>query len=466
MLKKTLQGLAAIGLAYIGRKQSLAPSDWTFKDLVRDPKLARHVMSERELDPDKVTDDDIHHIIDGLCHEEVRDNCAEWIKQLTPRATTIAIGRLNDESLLEEVGPRSFPLRDLIPAVTGMTDPAVLARLRELAQDERPHLRKLAGEVLAGAGMEEDAEVLIRLLKDEVVAVRDSVLFGLILYYKDREYAHAIIGALYPEIRSTIGKKRFMLEHPAVVLFRLDKQRAAADLSDPKLWAHDAPEGMEIVNAFIAAKVRPPIEALEMRVKGFARSGGDETGAYHLARSFELLSKHDLDRAAPFLDSASTHPDKKVRKVARECRCRIAGIVPPRDKLWAMYKFNPNTEYDEHQAVIAAISATNGEIENGGFEQYLWNGTADGWPKHRDALREIGADEHLAVLDRVTGLFGKAGPPTDREARFKPLAKVARKHGETLDQCNSKWYDLDEKLDTLLIEFALKHPNSFRPISS
>ncbi len=122
-----------------------------------------------------------------------------------------------------------------------------------------------------------------------------------------------------------------------------------------------------------------------------------------------------------------------------------------------------NVDYNEHQTVIAKIGAINGEVCNGGFEQYLWNGTADEWPKHRSALQQISADKHIAILDRVTQLFGETGPPTERAQRHKPLAKVARKHGKLLDECNSEWYEHGEELSRLKVEYALKHPDSFRP---
>ncbi len=424
-------------------------------------------MADRELDPEKVTDEDIHHIIDGLCQDGICHNCAEWIKQLAHRAKPIAISRLKEGPLLEEVESSSFPLKELIPAVTGWDAPAVLTRLRELAQDERPHLRQLAGEVLAGAGLDEDAGLLVRLLRDDDVRVRDSVLFGLTLYYtnryKDREYSQAVIDALYPELRATIGKNNFMLEQPAAAMFRLDRQRAAEDLADPKLWAHDAPEGMEVVNAFGAAKMAPPLDALEARVRGFADISSGETGTYHFARSLKLLAEHDLDRAVPFLETASSHPDNSVRRVARECQCRVAGILRPYDKVFELSRDNDQASMDSHQTVIASVCGIDGEVGNGGFEQYLWNSTADQWPKHRDALKEVNADEHTAILDRVTQLFGQDGPPTDREQRHKPLAKIARKHENTLDEANSQWYGLDEKLEQLVIEYALQHPDSFRP---
>ncbi len=215
MFSKALSKLADVVTSSLGGHRNKVPSDWTFKDLVRNPKLAKRVLADRALDLEKVTDEDIHHIIDGLCHEGIYRNCAEWIKQLAPRAAPIAISRLNEEALAEEVENGSFPLKELIPIVTGFSDPAVLVRLREIAKDKRPHLRQLAGEVLAGAGRDEDINVLVALLHDENERVRDSVLFGLKLYYtnkyKDREYSPAIVEALYPEIRATVGKKRFML---------------------------------------------------------------------------------------------------------------------------------------------------------------------------------------------------------------------------------------------------------------
>lgn len=468
MLKRSIEAIlrlkSKIGASWFAPLHD-TPTDWTFKDLVRDPKLAQRVMAERDIDPDKVTDEDIHHIIDGLCHEGIRNNCAHWIKELGIRAKAVAISRINDPSLLEaEDGAFTFPLRELVPTVTGRSDPDVIARLRELAEDSRSHVRQLAGQVLAGAGMAEDAALLVRLIHDDDQRVRDSVLFGLKLYYyKDREHTPAIVDALYPELLALIGKKHFMVEFPAETLMRLDKQRATADLSKPELWAHDAPEGNEVVNAFLKIKLPPPIDALEDRVKSLTNQSENEVGAYGYARALNLLAKHDLNRAKPFLETASNHSDRSVRRLGRESQCRIAGIHAPYDKLSELSGRDENIEMDSYQAIIASVCAIDGEVGNGGFEQYLWNSTADQWPEHRDSLCEVKADEHLTILDRVTQLFGTAGPPTDRNQRHKPLAKVARKHEQTLDEANSNWYSLDETLDQRVIEYALKHPDSFRP---
>jgi hypothetical protein len=71
-----------------------------------------------------------------------------------------------------------------------------------------------------------------------------------------------------------------------------------------------------------------------------------------------------------------------------------------------------------------AVTLLEGEVFNGGFDQFFWNSAGDWYADAAAGLRTMGADESLGILIAAkTILFSGVAPPTSTESRRELLRK-------------------------------------------
>jgi hypothetical protein len=123
-------------------------------------------------------------------------------------------------------------------------------------------------------------------------------------------------------------------------------------------------------------------------------------------------------------------------------------------------------------ADLAALSAPartiylagilDGEVYNGGFQQFLTNSSGAHAHATVTAMTELGALAQAGLLERAIGLLPDARTPIDRQARFDLATAVDDARWDSLDR---EYYALGEiasaDLGVLLVEFLRRHAASF-----
>src|SRR5262249_4080534 len=82
------------------------------------------------------------------------------------------------------------------------------------------------------------------------------------------------------------------------------------------------------------------------------------------------------------------------------------------------------------ERAFAAIWMLEGEIDNGGFAQYMFNYSGEYAAIAREGLATIGAKKTLAVFDDFLALLPRKTLASAREEREKQLHRLAKKHSE------------------------------------
>jgi hypothetical protein len=110
----------------------------------------------------------------------------------------------------------------------------------------------------------------------------------------------------------------------------------------------------------------------------------------------------------------------------------------------------------EHQLYFAAV-LLEGEVYNGGFEQYFSNSSADYYAHAERGLEAIGAAEcrRLLVGAKET-LFGARDVP-DRAGRLARASDLEPEDEETLDELGQQFVREANKVRDLVGQFARKH---------
>jgi hypothetical protein len=114
------------------------------------------------------------------------------------------------------------------------------------------------------------------------------------------------------------------------------------------------------------------------------------------------------------------------------------------------------------RAVVLA-EELDGEVNNGGFDQYYLNSSGDGAALAPAALKQLGRDKAAAIAERANAQF-PGGPPADRALRLKAMDKLGGAAGTAWEQLDTDFYHLDEKdalgLDAL-VPYILAHESEF-----
>jgi hypothetical protein len=116
------------------------------------------------------------------------------------------------------------------------------------------------------------------------------------------------------------------------------------------------------------------------------------------------------------------------------------------------------------EQIYFAVCLLEGEVYNGGFNQYFYNSSADYYARAIDGLTELGAVQSLQLLRDAKGiLFGSNPvPPTqsERSAAFPDLSDTHTAPpdwSERLDDLDRRFWEDPDGLRGRLDRFAAKH---------
>ncbi len=111
------------------------------------------------------------------------------------------------------------------------------------------------------------------------------------------------------------------------------------------------------------------------------------------------------------------------------------------------------------ERAFAAVWTLEAEVNNGGFDQYMFNSAGDEAETAREALRAMGAHATLAVFEDFLALVPNGSLAPDRGIRQRQLAAWTQKLGEeelenTLSALERRFHETEDDLRERLFEFA------------
>lgn len=115
------------------------------------------------------------------------------------------------------------------------------------------------------------------------------------------------------------------------------------------------------------------------------------------------------------------------------------------------------------QSALYHVWTFHGAVCNGGFYLVFDSSYGDSMPQIRQGLDEIGAQEHLAVLDRAIAELPGAYRTNFRE-RQNQLDSLSDEVGEALDRLAEEYYDLEDRKPNVLsiaAAYVAAHPDDF-----
>jgi hypothetical protein len=104
------------------------------------------------------------------------------------------------------------------------------------------------------------------------------------------------------------------------------------------------------------------------------------------------------------------------------------------------------------QEVTDLIEALEGEVNNGGFDQFFYNNAGDNTRETIQALEAIGAFKMADILKRAAAAFPAGMPPKDRFARQDVLLQQFP-DAKGFEALNNEFYAYPDDLAGLLANY-------------
>lgn len=136
------------------------------------------------------------------------------------------------------------------------------------------------------------------------------------------------------------------------------------------------------------------------------------------------------------------------------------------DQIW----HNVGEEYSRLEQVLAEMPAgystlyylvtMHGELGNGGFNQYFFNGYDSKAEQQLEALNAIGATDHIQIFHDAFSLHETEKDNEELQELYeeRTLESFFSTYAITgLGSCDERWFALYEQFESLLVQFIRQH---------
>ena len=110
-------------------------------------------------------------------------------------------------------------------------------------------------------------------------------------------------------------------------------------------------------------------------------------------------------------------------------------------------------QLSEMERVLVTIWGLEADVNNGGFDQYYFNGAGDLAFYADAALQRVGAHRMATIVRSANAMFGEQGPPRDRNARQVALFALTDGDENAFDELDREFQSYPDDLAGLLTAY-------------
>ncbi|MBI2425367.1 MAG: DUF4375 domain-containing protein [Candidatus Hydrogenedentes bacterium] len=311
---------------------------------------------------------------------------------------------------------------------------------------------------------------------------RDAVISGLASAVEKNHVDPQCASALFEEIDALLAVEDHssdIRQTICSVLLGLDRERSIELFSTGEYFQPGFNGINDVLTVLSQARVVLPRDRLLALLESLmaAPEGARNTDA--IASTATLLGAQRAPEDRPILESLLNYTEpiaetdttkaedvkgdtEKVRMGAADGLLVSYGLDQAEEKIWDMLDSNRESELTVPQRRLNAVFGLDGEVNNGGFEQYFFNSDGAHWKDARDGLDAMKSSERAALLRQACALFGAAGPAEDREERCKQLKRIEQADEAAFDRLTDAYYDCSENLALRSARYILENAEAFQ----
>lgn len=115
----------------------------------------------------------------------------------------------------------------------------------------------------------------------------------------------------------------------------------------------------------------------------------------------------------------------------------------------------------QQEKLFVCVWGLEGEVNNGGFDQYYFNSSGDHSLDVEASLKAIGANHTADLVRQGNALFGAAGPSAERFVRQKQLDALDDEKIKKMNEIEEEFFKYKDKLSELLEMYVSKNAEAF-----
>jgi hypothetical protein len=115
------------------------------------------------------------------------------------------------------------------------------------------------------------------------------------------------------------------------------------------------------------------------------------------------------------------------------------------------------------EKVFVCVWGLDGEVNNGGFDQYYFNSSGDHALDAEESLTAIGAKQTAQLVEQANALFGASGPSPDRAARQLQLDALGEARTKKMNEIDEEFMKSKDNLEELLRAYVSRNAEVLRP---
>ncbi|HMO81211.1 MAG TPA: DMP19 family protein [Pyrinomonadaceae bacterium] len=107
--------------------------------------------------------------------------------------------------------------------------------------------------------------------------------------------------------------------------------------------------------------------------------------------------------------------------------------------------------------IVMLVECLEGEVNNGGFDQFFFNSSGDYAKETIDALKQIGAHQTAEIVQLACDRFPHGSPPIDISLRRTLMLETVSPDADAFIDLEERFYSYEEPISDLLEMFKEKH---------
>ena len=104
----------------------------------------------------------------------------------------------------------------------------------------------------------------------------------------------------------------------------------------------------------------------------------------------------------------------------------------------------------EQEQMLVAIWGLEGDVNNGGFDQYYFNSYGNYADRVIGYLKSIGAPNMARIVERANERFGPTGPPADRFERQEAMDQLPGRDDDLWGDLDAEFWKYPDDIEGLL----------------
>jgi hypothetical protein len=135
----------------------------------------------------------------------------------------------------------------------------------------------------------------------------------------------------------------------------------------------------------------------------------------------------------------------------------LFGILQPvADAAFRRYAAVGFDRLSEEEQTVILVWSLEGEVDNGGFDQFYFNSSGNFAAETVETLRRIGASRTAELVEEANRLFPTQPPPRERAARIAELDSFTGSMSVTLDRLDREFHRDPDCLEKLLFAYMVR----------